>query len=126
MLNFKVLRERISNGEREWVVCSDRNEVLVWTGEVVNGEEVRKYIRIDCTGDAERAAATQGYRYIRSAMITDKEYWEMLFRGYKEVMPVNFIDLGEPTLANRRKEMKKVEYGDNSEVLEIDLSMFNF
>lgn len=122
MLNFRVLRERISNGEREWVVTSDRNEVLAWTGEVVNGEEVRKYIRIECRGDAERAAATQGYRYIHSEMITDKEYWDMLFRGYKEVMPVNFIDLGEKTQVQRRKEIK-VE--TDEEIIEFDLSCFN-
>ena len=121
MLNFKVLREDFE-GKREVVVTSDRNEVLAWTGEVRNGEEVKEYIRIECAGDARRAAAvTGGYKVLDVKLIEDKEYWDLLWRGHKDILPVNFIDLGDETQVQRRKEIKS----EDEEVIEFDLSAFN-
>ena len=120
MLNFKVLREDFE-GKREVVIASDRNEVLAWTGNIINGEEERKYIRVECKGDARRAAAMGDYKVLAVKMIEDKEYWDLLWRGYKEVQPVNFIDLGDETQVQRRKEIKS----EDEEVIEFDLSAFN-
>ena len=120
MLNFKVLREDFE-GKREVVITSDRNGVLAWTGNVINGEEERKYIRVECKGDARRAAAMGDYRVLAVKMIEDKEYWDLLWRGYKEVQPINFIDLGDETQVQRRKEIK----AEDEEVIEFDLSAFN-
>ena len=120
MLNFKVLREDFE-GKREVVITSDKNEVLAWTGEVRNGEEVREYIKVECKGDARRAAAMGGYKVLAVKMIEDTEYWNLLWRGYKEVQPVNFIDLGDETQVQRRKEIKS----EDEEVIEFDLSAFN-
>ena len=121
MLNFKVYRENFE-GRREVVICSDRNEVLAWTGNIINGEEERKYIRVECKGDARRAAAMGDYRVLAVKMIEDKEYWDLLWRGYKEVQPVNFIDLGDETQVQRRKEIKS---NDEEEAFVLDLSAFN-
>lgn len=108
-------------GNKEVVVASDRNEVLAWTGNVINGEEERKYIRIECAGDARRAAAvTGGYKVLDVRLIEDKEYWDLLWRGHKDIMPVNFIDLGDETQVQRRKEIKTEE-----DIVEFDLSAFN-
>ena len=120
MLNFKVVREDFY-GNREVVITSDKNEVLAWTGEVRNGEEVRKYIKVDCAGDARRASAMGGYRVLDVKLIEDKEFWDLLWRGHKEIMPVNFIDLGEETQVQRRKEIKSEE----EDIVEFDLSAFN-
>ena len=121
MLNFKVYRENFE-GRREVVICSDRNEVLAWTGNIINGEEERKYIRVECKGDARRAAAMGDYKVLAVKMIEDKEYWDLLWRGYKEVQPVNFIDLGDETQVQRRKEIKS---NDEEEAFVLDLSCFN-
>ena len=122
MLNFKVYRENFE-GQREVVICSDRNEVLAWTGNVINGEEERKYIKVECKGDARRAAAMGDYKVLAVKMIPDKEYWNLLWRGYKEVQPVNFIDLGEETQVQRRKEIKSED--EDTVILDFDLSCFN-